>query len=145
MIVKKIKLFEDKSNYIECYCGWSWDIKDSEDFDKYVCHKCGADLESKYIIEKNVAKDKELPFKEKILSDNIFIREFKQENDSDDYKWHRDKEDRIIENTEPTDWLIQLDDELPQKIKGEIFIPNGVYHRLIKGTGDLIIKLTKLK
>jgi hypothetical protein len=29
------------------------------------------------------------------------------------------------------------------KIEGEVFIPMGVYHRLIKGTGDLKIKLTK--
>jgi hypothetical protein len=40
--------------------------------------------------------------------------------------------------------MFQLDNQLPQKITGEIFIPKEVYHRLIKGTGDLKIKLIKL-
>ena len=48
MIITKFKLFENKSHDIQCDCGWSWDIADSEDFDKYVCHKCGKDLEDKY-------------------------------------------------------------------------------------------------
>ena len=85
-----------------------------------------------------------LPFKEEIVSDNIFIREFYQDTDSGDFTWHRDREDRIIESLNETDWQIQLDNELPKIINGEIFIPMGVYHRVIKGTGDLKIKLIKL-
>ncbi len=85
-----------------------------------------------------------LPFQETKLEDNTFIREFKQDTDSGEFTWHRDREDRIIESLEETDWLIQLDDELPKKIEGEVFIPMGVYHRVIKGTGDLKIKLNKL-
>ncbi len=84
------------------------------------------------------------PFKETKLEDNIFIREFSQNTDSSEMLWHRDKEDRIIESLEETDWMFQLDNQLPQKISGEIFIPKEVYHRLIKGTGDLKIKLIKL-
>lgn len=84
------------------------------------------------------------PFKETKLEENIFIREFNQETDSSEMVWHRDKEDRIIESLEETDWMFQLDNQLPQKISGEIFIPKEVYHRLIKGTGDLKIKLIKL-
>ncbi len=85
-----------------------------------------------------------LPFKEEIVSDNVFIREFKQDTDSGEFMWHRDREDRIIESIGETDWKIQLDDELPKVIKGEVFIPMGVYHRVIKGTGDLKIRLQKL-
>ena len=84
-----------------------------------------------------------LPFVETKISDNTFIREFSQDTDSGEFMWHRDREDRIIESIDETDWLVQLDDELPKKIEGEIFIPMGIYHRLIKGTGDLKIKLTK--
>jgi hypothetical protein len=84
-----------------------------------------------------------LPFKEEVVSDNVFIREFKQETDSGEYFWHRDRENRIIESIGETDWQIQLDDELPKVIQGEVFIPMGVYHRVIKGTGDLKIKLIK--
>ena len=85
-----------------------------------------------------------LPFQETKLSDNEFIREFKQDTDSGEFMWHRDRESRIIEPINETDWLIQLDDELPKKIEGKVFIPMGAYHRLIKGTGDLKINLTKL-
>ena len=85
-----------------------------------------------------------LPFKEEIISNNTFIREFKQYTDSGEFTWHRDREDRIIESIETTDWKIQIDNELPKVIEGEVFIPMGSYHRLIKGTGDLKINLTKL-
>ena len=84
-----------------------------------------------------------LPFKEEIVSDNVFIREFKQDTDSGEFMWHRDREDRIIESIGETDWMIQLDDELPKVIQGEVFIKMGVYHRVIKGTGDLKIRLQK--
>lgn len=85
-----------------------------------------------------------LPYKETKISESTFIREFTQDTDSGEMVWHRDREDRIIESIDTTDWLIQIDDELPKKIEGEVFIPMGVYHRLIKGTGDLKIKLQKL-
>ena len=85
-----------------------------------------------------------LPFQETKISDNIFIREFSQNTDSGEFMWHRDYEDRIIKSIEQTDWKIQIDNELPKVIEGEVFIPMGSYHRLIKGTGDLKINLTKL-
>jgi len=85
-----------------------------------------------------------LPFKEIKIGNNTFIREFSQDTDSGEMMWHRDREDRIIETIDDTDWMIQLDDELPKKIEGEVFIPMGVYHRLIKGSNDLKIKVIKL-
>ena len=85
-----------------------------------------------------------LPFQETKISDNTFIREFSQNTDSGEFMWHRDFESRVIESIGDTDWGIQLDNQLPMKIEGEVFIPMGVYHRLIKGTGDLKIKLKKM-
>lgn len=85
-----------------------------------------------------------LPFIEEKIGDNIYIRTFKQETDSEDFMWHRDKEDRIIEPIEETNWGFQLDNELPKMIQGKIYIPKGVFHRLIKGDNDLKIRLTKL-
>lgn len=84
-----------------------------------------------------------LPFIEEKISENTFIREFKQETDSGEFMWHRDRENRMIESLNETDWMIQIDNELPKNIESEVFIPMGVYHRLIKGTGDLKIKLIK--
>jgi hypothetical protein len=85
-----------------------------------------------------------LPFQETKLGDNEFIRVFRQETDSGDYLWHRDHEDRIIESIGETDWMIQLDNELPKVIKDKVFIPMGVYHRVIKGSDDLTIKMIKI-
>jgi len=85
-----------------------------------------------------------LPFQENKISDNTFIRIFSQNTDSGEFMWHRDREDRIIESIETTDWKIQIDNELPKVIEGEVFIPMGVYHRLIKGTDNLKIKLKKI-
>lgn len=85
-----------------------------------------------------------LPFKEEKISENTFIRTFYQDVESGELTWHRDREDRTIEAIEKTDWKFQLDSELPIKIEDKVFIPKGVYHRIIKGTGDLKIKLEKL-
>jgi hypothetical protein len=93
---------------------------------------------------KMLKKFMNLPFKEKLLSENIFLRTFDQNTDPIEYVWHRDREDRIIESLDQTDWMIQIDNQLPKQISGEIFIPKGVYHRVIKGSGELKIKLIKL-
>lgn len=85
-----------------------------------------------------------LPFNEESLGKNEFIRTFSSDTDSGEFMWHRDREDRIISPLAPTDWKFQMDDQLPVPIEGEIFIPKGVYHRVIKGTGELRIKLIKL-
>lgn len=84
------------------------------------------------------------PYKENKISENTFIREFKVDTDSSEYIWHKDREDRVIESIGDTDWLIQMDNELPKKIEGKIFIPKETFHRVIKGNGNLRIKLTKL-
>lgn len=85
-----------------------------------------------------------LPFQETKIGENVFVREFSQDTDSGELMWHRDREDRIVEPIEDTDWMVQLDNELPKKIEGEVFIPMGVYHRLIKGTGDLKVRVIKI-
>jgi len=84
-----------------------------------------------------------LPFLEEKLIDNTYIREFDVNTDSEDYLWHRDREDRTISSVNKTDWLFQFDDKLPILIENEIFIPKGIYHRIIKGSNNLKIKLIK--
>jgi hypothetical protein len=74
-----------------------------------------------------------------------YVRTFKKELDSEDLLWHWDEEDRVISPLEETDWQFQFDNKLPQRVEGEIKIPKGVWHRLIKGSGDLIIEVKKMK
>lgn len=85
------------------------------------------------------------PFTEEKIGDNVFIRRFSENSYSDELQWHYDMEDRIIESIGDTDWEFQFDNNLPGKIDGTIFIPKGIWHRVIKGTGDLTIKLIKIK
>jgi quercetin dioxygenase-like cupin family protein len=84
-----------------------------------------------------------LPFQETKIQENTFIREFKQDTDSGDLHWHRDREDRVVELIEGENWYVQLDNELPKKLvkENKVFIPKGVYHRVIKGDGDLKVKI----
>ena len=84
------------------------------------------------------------PYKDIQNQNNQVIRVFDQDIDPIELMWHRDQEDRIVEAVEPTDWQVQLDNELPTLIDKPIFIPKYVWHRTIKGTGPLKIKITKL-
>jgi hypothetical protein len=74
----------------------------------------------------------------------LYLREFEESVDTDDLEWHRDREDRIVEIIGETDWELQMDNQLPQRMTGKIFIPKEVWHRVIKGNSDLKVKITKL-
>jgi hypothetical protein len=73
------------------------------------------------------------------------IREFSSSTSSFEFVWHRDKEDRIVEALHDTDWKFQLDNEPPKILsKNKLFIPKETYHRLIKGTGNLKVKIYEM-
>ena len=74
--------------------------------------------------------------------DGYILREFSHNSPSFEFVWHRDKEDRVVEAMHDTDWLFQLDNQVPQRLtENKLFIPKETYHRLIKGTGDLVVKI----
>lgn len=85
----------------------------------------------------------DLPFKE-YDEKKYLVRVFKEHIDDSELVWHKDREDRIVKSLSHTDWMIQLDDELPKPLTEMIFIPKGVYHRVIKGGGDLTIRVNKI-
>jgi hypothetical protein len=86
---------------------------------------------------------KNLPFSEDIISDRIKIRHFSAETPEEEFKWHWDEEARVIEALNDNDWQFQFDDELPIPLTkgGLIGIPKGLYHRIIKGTTPISIKI----
>ena len=77
-------------------------------------------------------------------TEGYLVREFSCDTDSFEYVWHRDKEDRIVESVDETDWMIQIDNEIPKVLSEKTFIPKGIYHRVIKGTDDLTVRVKKL-
>jgi hypothetical protein len=105
---------------------------------------------------KNIAKDltkddtglegldeNKKPYRDIKVTDKYIIREFNENIDPIELMWHRDNEDRIVEIIGKTDWKIQLDNQLPTSMNESISIPKHMYHRLIKGTGNLKLKIHK--
>jgi len=54
-----------------------------------------------------------------------------------------DDEDRTVEATHKTDWMLQLENKLPVSLDKPIFIEKHQWHRLIKGKGHLTVKIIK--
>jgi len=78
--------------------------------------------------------------------DNIILREFSADVDSDELVWHKDKKDRKVRIIEGTDWLLQFDDEMPiTLLEGEeYFIPKNIFHRVIKGENLLKLEIEEI-
>ncbi len=85
------------------------------------------------------------PYTERRIEDNIIIRTFEESTDSEDFMWHRDQEDRLVEAINNSNWQIQLEDSLPINLRTResIEITKGIWHRIIKGTGIAIYKIKK--
>ena len=73
------------------------------------------------------------------------IRTFHVNIDDDEFVWHRDEENREIEILEGEGWQFQYQNCLPCLLrKGMIFdIPEGEYHRLIKGYNTLKVRIIR--
>ena len=83
------------------------------------------------------------PYTDIEVTDKYIIREFNENIDPIELLWHRDDEDRTIEILGETDWKVQLDNELPTSLNESIFIPRHHWHRVIKGNGNLKLKIYK--
>ena len=92
-------------------------------------------------MQEDLKRYKELPFDLLEYSPHLEIRKFDSKLTEEETQWHRDAEDRIIKPLQETDWKIQIDNQLPVAIKGIMEIPAGVYHRVIKGTGNLHLEI----
>lgn len=96
------------------------------------------------LLPKKIKKDEteELPFNEKI-EEGYKIRTFNNKVKTDELKWHFDTTNREVTILESNGWKFQMDNELPKNLKDgdKLFIPKGKFHRVIKGNGDLKIKI----
>lgn len=82
----------------------------------------------------------------KPYTDKDNIRTFNVDAIDEEFVWHRDKEDRIIEVIEGDGWQFQPENSFPYLLKPGIgfTIRKGEYHRLIKGINNLVVKITKI-
>lgn len=84
------------------------------------------------------------PYKDK-KSKDFFIREFSSDTPTFELVWHRDKKDRVVQAMHDTDWMFQMDNEVPKRLsENKLFIPKETYHRLLKGTGNLKVKIYEM-
>lgn len=74
---------------------------------------------------------------------NFVVRTFSQNLDENELKWHKDREDRVVVPMHETNWMFQRENQLPEKISKEIKIKANEWHRVIKGDGDLTVKIYK--
>lgn len=73
------------------------------------------------------------------------VRTFAETVTEEDLQWHWDDQDRIVTPLHETDWELQLDNQLPQSMHPGVsyYIPAGVWHRVLRGTGALEIEVLK--
>lgn len=85
----------------------------------------------------------EKPYEQKNLNNGVFLRTFSKDILSEELVWHRDYNDRIVEVLEGENWEIQFENQLPQSLKvgEEYVIPAYTYHRIKRGTTDLLVKI----
>ena len=86
---------------------------------------------------------KGFPFKHKVLSEDKFIRKFSKDVSKDELVWHRDAEDREIEVVAGSGWSFQKENCLPFELNSgdKLLIKKNEWHRILKGSSDLIIKV----
>jgi hypothetical protein len=106
------------------------------------------DFEKKYLNRnvKNSDEDDELPFLQE-EKNGVKTRLFKEGVDDHELKWHFDELDRNVKVVKSNGWLLQMDNKLPVELKEgkTFFIPKGVYHRVLKGNGDLVVEIKEMK
>ena len=83
------------------------------------------------------------PYKEIDLGGDKFLRIFPEDTPEESLKWHWDEEYREVYPLNSSNWQFQFDNKLPQPINNVIKIPEGEFHRVIKGTGELMILIYK--
>lgn len=89
------------------------------------------------------------PFTQTQLSENKEMRRFSKSLSDQELVWHRDREDRVVRMVEGKGWYIQLDGQLPRRMRlGESYhIPAASWHRIIRRAGatDLSVIVEKVK
>lgn len=84
----------------------------------------------------------DFPF-EQIEKEGKLIRTFSPDVNEDELQWHQDLKDREVTVVEGNGWLFQMENELPIKLEDakQIFIPKLAWHRVLKGSGNLIVEI----
>lgn len=85
------------------------------------------------------------PFQQENINGKI-RRTFLPDVDDEELKWHQDLNDRKVTVIEDGGWSFQMEDDLPNKLSSaeQFYIPKFVWHRVIKGKGNLIVEIEEI-
>lgn len=85
------------------------------------------------------------PYTDRWLNDNTRIRRFDNNVNSEELVWHQDAKTRRIVVLEGIGWKLQLDNQLPVELlpDASYTIPKELHHRLLKGSGELVIEIVE--
>lgn len=83
------------------------------------------------------------PYTDVLTTENTIIREFGDNIDPVELKWHMDEHPRHVTILEGKGWKYQEDNKLPLELNegDSIFIPKQTFHRIYKGITPLKIKI----
>ena len=87
----------------------------------------------------------DFPF-EQIGKEGKIVRTFNPDVEEDELKWHQDLKDRKVTILESNGWSFQMENELPKKLENakQIFIPKFAWHRVLKGSGKLVVEIEEI-
>jgi mannose-6-phosphate isomerase-like protein (cupin superfamily) len=86
------------------------------------------------------------PYIDEKINEHCWIRTFDPSvTENEEYVWHRDYNDRIVQVLEGSGWKFQFDNELPFdiNINDKFTIPKMVYHRIKPGKTKLRISINE--
>lgn len=85
------------------------------------------------------------PYSQKDIAPNKFERVFREHTKDSELVWHRDKKNRTVKVIECNGWKFQEDNKLPIELKegDTIHIEAFEYHRILKGSGNLVLEITE--
>jgi len=97
-----------------------------------------------YLVQ--IVGNMDVPYSEEISEDKI-VRTFDISVDDMELVWHRDLYDRVVNIIQSGGWKYQTENELPLELKnGDIIhIPKMSWHRILKGTENLIVEIYEKK
>ena len=80
-------------------------------------------------------------------SSHRWQRRFSADLDPQLLVWHRDHHSRRVCVLEGQGWQFQFDNQLPQPLEPGVVIdiPAEVYHRVIKGSGSLLLEIVEIE
>ena len=86
------------------------------------------------------------PYNDNDKEGDTFIRTFECGTEEEELVWHRDRGNRQVKVKSGIGWELQMDNELPVEL-----IPHHIYwieakkfHRLIKGSGNLVLEIREV-